>query len=66
MRLNDKTLTCLDCEGHFIFTAGEQEMLRLRGRDEEPSRCPRCYHRVGGRQARRDLPEVYLRAPIER
>jgi hypothetical protein len=64
MRLSDKTLNCLECDGSFVFTAAEQEMLIMRGRSEEPSRCPRCYRRVG-RQVRRDLPPAYLRGMIE-
>ena len=64
MRLADKTLNCLDCDGSFVFTAAEQEMLMMRGRNEEPSRCPKCFRR-SGRQVRRDLPPVYLRGVIE-
>ena len=64
MRLTDKTLTCLDCEGSFVFTAAEQEMMMMRGRSDEPSRCPQCYRR-SGRQLRRDLPRAFLRASIE-
>jgi hypothetical protein len=65
MRLSDKTLTCLDCAGSFVFTAGEQEMQIMRGRDDEPSRCPRCLRKPGRRQSRRDLPSVYARSLIE-
>lgn len=61
MRLIDKTLTCADCDVTFVFTAAEQEMLIIRGRDDEPSRCPRCYRRTGGRQGRREVPANFLR-----
>lgn len=64
MRLSDKILNCLDCEGSFVFTAAEQEMMRMRGRCDEPSRCPKCYRRAG-RQVRRDLPPAYLRTALE-
>jgi hypothetical protein len=64
MRSSDKTLICTDCDGSFVFTAAEQEMLLIRGRDDEPSRCPRCFRR-SGRQSRRDLPPAYLRAVAE-
>jgi hypothetical protein len=52
MRLHDKTLTCIDCEDPFIFTAGEQQMNQVRGRIDEPQRCPRCFRRVGQRSLR--------------
>jgi len=65
MRLNDKTLACSDCESSFVFTAGEQATLLIRGRDDEPSRCPSCYRRAGRRQSRRDLPSAFLRSPGE-
>jgi hypothetical protein len=61
MRLNDKTLTCLDCEDSFVFTAAEQVMLLIRGRDDEPNRCPRCFRRAGQRHARRDLAALWER-----
>lgn len=64
MRLTDKILTCLDCDGSFVFTAAEQEMMQMRGRSDEPSRCPACFRRVG-RQVRRDLPPAYLRTALE-
>jgi hypothetical protein len=64
MRLSDKTLICQDCSGSFTFTAAEQEMLLLRGRQDEPSRCPKCFRRVG-RQRSRDLPPSFMRAALE-
>ncbi len=46
----DKTLTCRECGGQFVFTAGEQEFYRSRGLLNEPGRCPTC--RTARRQAR--------------
>jgi hypothetical protein len=53
MRPQDKTLNCIDCDGPFVFTAGEQQLLQVRGRSDEPTRCPPCYRRVGQRPPRR-------------
>jgi CxxC-x17-CxxC domain-containing protein len=38
----DKTLTCKECGGEFIFTAGEQEFYAERGFVNEPQRCKGC------------------------
>jgi hypothetical protein len=65
MRLTDKTLTCSDCDGDFVFTAAEQELLLIRGRNEEPRRCPRCFRRAGQRHGRREVPSVYVTSMIE-
>lgn len=43
----DKTLTCVECGGSFVFTASEQEFFTSRGYVNEPKRCPTC------REARR-------------
>ncbi len=42
MALSDKTLTCVDCGGEFIFTVGEQEFFNSRGYVNEPKRCQNC------------------------
>lgn len=42
MSFEDKTLTCRDCGGEFIFTAGEQQFYESRGLQNEPRRCPDC------------------------
>jgi CxxC-x17-CxxC domain-containing protein len=42
MDLQDKTLTCRDCSGNFIFTAGEQGFYIEKGLMNEPQRCPTC------------------------
>jgi CxxC-x17-CxxC domain-containing protein len=46
----DKTLTCRECGGQFVFTVGEQEFYRSRGLLNEPGRCPTC--RSNRRQSR--------------
>ncbi len=38
----DKTLTCKDCGGEFVFTAGEQEFYAEKGFENEPQRCKSC------------------------
>jgi hypothetical protein len=43
--LTDQELTCRLCGESFVFTAGEQELLRLRGVDRVPTRCPVCRRR---------------------
>ncbi|MSQ41767.1 MAG: hypothetical protein EXR65_01835 [Dehalococcoidia bacterium] len=39
---NDRDLTCRDCGGSFIFTAGEQEFYASKGLQNDPVRCPSC------------------------
>jgi ribosomal protein S27AE len=38
----DKTLLCAACGDGFVFSAGEQELFRLRGITTQPARCPSC------------------------
>ena len=40
--MEDKTLTCRDCNNEFLFTVGEQQFYAERGFQNEPSRCPEC------------------------
>jgi CxxC-x17-CxxC domain-containing protein len=42
MALEDKSLTCRDCERSFAFTAGEQGFYLEKGLLNEPQRCPAC------------------------
>ena len=42
MAFQDKTLTCKDCGGEFIFTTGEQEFYAEKGFENEPARCRDC------------------------
>jgi Probable zinc-ribbon domain len=41
----DKQLICKLCSETFVFSAGEQELLRVRGVDRVPTRCPVCRRR---------------------
>src|SRR5919199_6355105 len=43
--ITDQQLICRLCGETFVFTAGEQELLRLRGVDRVPTRCPVCRRR---------------------
>jgi hypothetical protein len=45
MNANDKTLVCRLCGEDFVFSAGEQELLRLRGAEKVPTRCSVCRSR---------------------
>ena len=38
----DQTKICKDCQGEFIFTAGEQEFYQEKGFENEPLRCEAC------------------------
>jgi hypothetical protein len=40
-QFEDKTLTCVDCGGQFIFQAGERRFFSSKGL-AEPKRCPLC------------------------
>jgi CxxC-x17-CxxC domain-containing protein len=42
MSFEDKTLTCRDCSGQFVFTAGEQEFYESKGFGNTPTRCADC------------------------
>jgi hypothetical protein len=47
LKLADVNLRCASCGDPFVFTAGEQELYRLRGLAQRPSHCPTCAR--GGR-----------------
>jgi ribosomal protein S27AE len=38
----DQQLRCAACGDGFVFTAGEQELFRLRGVTAQPEHCPNC------------------------
>ena len=69
MTFADKTLTCRDCGGEFIFSAGEQEFYQSRGLLNAPSRCPQCRaaRRRGGydREPRETYPAVCATCGVE-
>src|SRR5512142_2914933 len=49
--LQDKTLTCRDCDREFTFTVAEQEAFAQQGFTNSPSRCPECRAARKARQA---------------
>lgn len=42
MAYEDKKMTCKDCGGEFVWTAGEQEFYAQKGFANAPSRCADC------------------------
>ncbi len=38
----DQNLRCAACGDGFVFSAGEQELHRLRGIRVQPEQCPSC------------------------
>ena len=58
MAFSDRELICRDCQGTFVFTAGEQEFYATKGLQHDPVRCPSC------RASRRTMrPEEREEAP---
>ncbi len=63
MRLEDKTLRCVDCGAEFTFSVQDQEFHRSRGYTNEPKRCTGCRETRragrsssgGGSSARREM-----------
>ena len=53
MSFQDRTLTCLDCNQAFTFSADDQQYHREKGYTNEPKRCPSC------RQTRRSSSSSY-------
>ncbi len=47
MAFQDRTLSCVECNQSFVFTADDQQYHADKGYTNEPKRCPAC------RQARR-------------
>lgn len=54
MAYTDKTLTCVDCQAPFTFSARDQEFHASKGFTNEPKRCASC--RQNRRQQRGDVP----------
>ncbi len=42
MTFVDKTLSCRECNGSFVWTAGEQQFYKNRALINVPARCPKC------------------------
>ena len=40
--MEDKKITCRDCNAEFEFTTGEQEWYKEKGFTNEPVRCKPC------------------------
>ncbi len=52
MEYTDRILTCVDCGGEFIFTAGEQLFFQDKQFKNDPKRCKPCKsRRAHGAQA---------------
>ncbi len=51
----DRTLTCRDCGGAFVFSSGEQAFFASKGLTNDPQRCPAC--RVAAKLARTAAPD---------
>jgi hypothetical protein len=45
--LADKDMRCVTCGDGFVFSAGEQELFRLRGITDQPEHCPSCTRSYG-------------------
>jgi CxxC-x17-CxxC domain-containing protein len=52
MEFTDKTLKCVDCGEHFVFSAGEQAFFSEKQFQHEPKHCKRCKAKVYSRRAR--------------
>ncbi|RZU41442.1 zinc-ribbon domain containing protein [Edaphobacter modestus] len=52
MEFVDRLLTCADCGGEFIFTAGEQLFFFDKQFKNDPKRCKPCKSRRAGISAR--------------
>ena len=52
MEFVDRLLTCADCGGEFIFTAGEQLFFNDKQFKNDPKRCKPCKSKRAGAAAR--------------
>jgi len=49
MAFQDRILRCIDCDGEFVWTAGEQQFFADKNFKNEPKRCRTCKtRRVNG------------------
>jgi CxxC-x17-CxxC domain-containing protein len=58
MEFHDQTLTCRDCGGPFVFTAGEQGFYVEKGLINQPQRCALCRARRRRERSRSRRPAV--------
>ena len=56
MEFQDKTLSCVDCGGEFIWTAGEQLFFADKQFKNEPKRCKNCKAKRATRLATASAP----------
>ena len=42
MSFQDRSLTCVECNQSFTFSADDQQYHREKGYSNEPKRCPSC------------------------
>jgi NAD-dependent SIR2 family protein deacetylase len=52
--LQDKVLTCVDCQQEFTWEAGSQEYFREMGITSEPTRCQECRQASNRRRIERE------------
>jgi hypothetical protein len=45
MSPGDRMLSCMDCDGNFVFDSGEQRFFKEKG-FTDPKRCPHCRKKV--------------------
>ena len=64
MEFVDRLLTCADCGGEFIFTAGEQLFFFDKQFKNDPKRCKPCKSRRAGAAAAPPVP--VLQPPASR
>jgi CxxC-x17-CxxC domain-containing protein len=50
MDLQEKSITCFDCETVFTFTVEEQTAFQVKGYTNAPKRCPSCREKRKTRQ----------------
>jgi hypothetical protein len=47
IRRSDIELSCTCCGARFVYSAGEQELLAVRGVSRQPRACPACRKLLG-------------------
>ena len=56
MSFEDRTLTCKECGGEFVFSSSEQEFYAEKGFENEPQRCKECRNaRKNGARGEREM-----------
>jgi CxxC-x17-CxxC domain-containing protein len=50
MELQEKTMTCFDCDAVFVFSVEEQADFQAKGYTNTPKRCPVCRETRKARQ----------------